>query len=112
MNGGQAWIYKSNWIPRLTIFKILSTLILPLEITVSTLNNEEHKWKENLIHQHFISEDADQIIRIPLLKTLRTNNPLWSFDKHGNHSDKSRYQVAVRLNMIDYPSPSESNIIE
>lgn len=76
------------------------------------MNNEEHKWKENLIHQHFISQDAYHIIKIPLLKTLSTNNHLWSFDKHGNHSDKSRFQVAVRLIMLDCPSPLESNIIE
>lgn len=112
MNRGQAQIYKSNWIPRPIIFKILSTPILSLETTVSTLNDEEHKWKENLIHQHFISKDADQTIKSPLLKTLRTDNPLWSFDKHGNHSNKSIQQVVVRLNMLDCPSPSKLNITE
>lgn len=87
-NGEQVQIYKSNWIPRPTTFKILSTPTLPLETTVSALIDRERKWKENLIRQDFLPEDADQIIKIPLPRIPSLDQHLWYFDKHGNYSSK------------------------
>ena len=67
--GKQVKIYQSKWISRSISFKILSNASLPLESTVSTLINEEHKWDESIIIQHFDPKDAGKILKIPLLKT-------------------------------------------
>lgn len=65
-----------------------------------------------MICQHFISEDADWIIKIPPPRTRRPDRPLWFFDKHDNYSVKSAYQVALRLKRLDCPSPSKSSVTE
>lgn len=40
------------------------------------------------------------------------NQPLWSYDRRGNYSIKSKYQVAFRLKTPDYPRPSKSSMTE
>lgn len=67
--GKHVKVYQSRWIPRPTSFKILSKASLPLESIVSTLIDKEYKWKENMIRQHFDSEDAEKILKIPFPRT-------------------------------------------
>lgn len=68
-DGKQVKIYQSRWISRPISFKILSNASLPLESIVSTLIDEEHKWDESIIMQHFDPEDAGKILKIPLSRT-------------------------------------------
>ena len=62
----------------------MSTPTLPLDASVSILIDKEHKWDETLIKQHFTLEDAELILKIMLPKSLRPDNLIWGFDKHGN----------------------------
>lgn len=108
-SGEQVKIYSSNWIPRPSTFKTISAPTLPIDAKVSMLINEEHKWNEALIRQHFKSEDADCILKIMLPRFSRPDRLLWAYDKHGKYSVKSGYQVALRLKLPDYPSSSKAN---
>lgn len=105
-------IYNSNWIPRPSTFKIISAPTQPLDATVSMLINGEHKWDEPLIRQHFIPEDADYILKIMLPRSPRPDGQLWAFDKYGNYSVKSGYQIALRLKFPNWPSSSKKNSSE
>lgn len=111
-NGDRVRIYNSSRIPRPSTFKIISAPTLPLDATVSMLINGEHQWNEHLIRQHFLPEDADHILKIILPKSPRPDGQLWAFDKHGNYSVKSGYQVALRLKFPDCPSSSKRNSSE
>ncbi|KAH9750466.1 reverse transcriptase domain-containing protein [Citrus sinensis] len=89
--GQQVKIYQSRWIPRPTSFKIFSRATLPVEATVSTLIDKEHKWNENLIKQHFDHEDADKILKIPLPRAPEPDQMIWAYDKQGRYAVKSGY---------------------
>lgn len=84
-------IYKSNWIPRSTIFKILFTTILSLETIVSALIDKEHKWNKKFYSSTFMPKDTDEVIKSPLPKIPRLDQLIWSFDEHNNYL-KSGYQ--------------------
>ena len=64
--GDRVKIYKSHWIPRPQTFTPISTPTLSMDCTVAELMDENHKWKESLIQQHFNFEDAKLISRIQL----------------------------------------------
>lgn len=102
-NGEQVKIYNCNWIPRPSTFKIVSAPTLPLEATVFLFINDEHNWNEALIKQQFMSEDVDCNLKMMLPRTLRPDQSIWAYDKHGNYLVKSGYQVALRLKFPDYP---------
>lgn len=74
-------IYGSRWISRPSTFKILSQPTLPEEATVSVMINEEQKWDENMIKQHFIPEDSERIIQLSLPKGPELDQLVWAYDK-------------------------------
>lgn len=110
-DGKSAHIYKSCWIPRPTTFKPFSPPKLPLDSTVSELIDEGNMWKESLIQQNFMEEDAQQILMIPLPRTSEPDQPLWHFDRRGEYTVKSGYQVALKLKCPDQPNSSENKQI-
>ena len=110
-DGKSAQIYHSRWLPRPSTFKPFSPPKLPLESTVSELIDGENKWKEVLIQQNFMKEDAQQILNIPLPRTPKPDKLLWHFDKRGEYSVKSGYQVALNLKFPDHPNSSENKQI-
>ena len=105
--GDQVRIYNSNWVPRPSTFKILSTLTLPLDTLISVLTDGEHKWNETLIKQHFTPKDTEHILKIMLPKSLGPDKLKWGFDKYGNYAVKSGYQVALKLKFPDWPGTSK-----
>lgn len=111
-NGENLQIYNTSWIPRPETFKILSQPTLPKEAKVSWLINEEHKWNENLIRQHFIPEDVKRIVQISLPVCPEPDQLLRAYDRHGLYSVKSGYQVALRLKFPNYPSTSKTSMTE
>lgn len=109
-NGEKVQIYASRWIPRPSTFKILSQPTLPEEATVSDLINEEHKWDENMIKQHFMLEDSERILQISFPKGPEPDQLVWAYDKQGLYSVKSGYQIAFQLKLPSCPSTSRSNL--
>lgn len=63
-------IYQSNWIPREETFRPISTSTpsLPYDSYVTKLIGADNTWDVAKIYQHFVKEDADLIISIPLPK--------------------------------------------
>ncbi|KAH9768398.1 putative reverse transcriptase/RNA-dependent DNA polymerase [Citrus sinensis] len=108
----QVKIYQSRWIPRLTSFKKFSRATLPVEVTVSTLIDKEHKWNEILIKQHFDHEDAYKILKIALPRALEPDQMIWTYDKQGRYVVKSGYQIAMSLKFKDQPSSSTASPTE
>ncbi|KAH9724503.1 putative reverse transcriptase/RNA-dependent DNA polymerase [Citrus sinensis] len=106
-NGQQVQIYQGNWIPRPTSFKPVSPPSLSSDIRVAELINEDNQWNEDLIYQHFLREDVDTILRIPIPSTPMGDQILWHYDKKRIYNVKSGYQVALRINFPDTPTCSE-----
>ncbi|KAH9656895.1 putative reverse transcriptase/RNA-dependent DNA polymerase [Citrus sinensis] len=106
-NGQQVQIYKGNWIPKPTSFKPVSPPSLPSDTRVAELIKEDNQWNEDMICQHFLREDAEIILRIPIPSTPMADQILWHYDKKGIYTVKSGYQVALRINFPDTPSCSE-----
>ncbi|KAH9725922.1 putative reverse transcriptase/RNA-dependent DNA polymerase [Citrus sinensis] len=108
-NGEQLLVYQSQWIPRPITFQPISPPSLSPDTTVAELISEEQSWKEAVIRQHFLKEDADQILKIPLPRQPKPDQVLWHYDKKGNYSIKSGYQVAMKMNFPEKPSCSGEN---
>ena len=77
------------------------------ETTVSELINEKHEWDEELIRQNFLRADAEQITRIPLPRQPNPDQVVWHYDKKGEYSVKSGYQLALKMKTPDMASCSE-----
>lgn len=56
-----------------------------------------------------MSEDVEQILKIPLSRSQQEDRVMWGFDKKGEFSVKNGYQLALKLNFPDDPSGSNSN---
>ncbi|KAH9769811.1 reverse transcriptase domain-containing protein [Citrus sinensis] len=53
---------------------------------VSELINEKHEWNEELIQQHFLRVDVEQITKIPLPRQPNPDQVVWHYDKKGEYS--------------------------
>ncbi|KAH9735375.1 reverse transcriptase domain-containing protein [Citrus sinensis] len=105
-NGEQVYVYKSNWIPRPENLKPLSIQTLhPNSVVANLISNQT--WKEDVISQNFSEEDAARIKRIILPSSPQLDQLIWHFDKHGNYSVKSGYQLSLRLKSPDLASSSD-----
>lgn len=101
-------IYKSNWIPRPDTLKPFSPQTLaPNSVVADLVCNQQ--WKEDVIAQNFMEEDAARILRIPLPRSPHADQLIWHFDKHGNYSVKSGYQIALKLKFPDTASSSDKS---
>ncbi|KAH9759452.1 putative reverse transcriptase/RNA-dependent DNA polymerase [Citrus sinensis] len=105
-DGQQVLVYQSPWLPRPMTFQPISPPSLKLDTTVTELINEDQEWKEEVIRHHFLEEDADQMLKIPLPRQPKPDQVMWHHDKKGNYSVKSGYQLALKLRFPDKPSCS------
>lgn len=99
-------MYKDNWLLRPNTFKPISSPTLPIDITVAGLIDEENRWDETKPNQHFIREDTEVIVKIPLPINQKKNELMWHFDKRGEYSIKSGYQVALQIKVPDLSNSS------
>ncbi|KAH9679641.1 putative reverse transcriptase/RNA-dependent DNA polymerase [Citrus sinensis] len=109
-SGNQVCIYKSNWLPRPEAFKPFSPPTLDIQAVVADLIDENQNWKKEMIYQHFMKEDAAMIVRIQLPKTPKPDQYLWHYDKYGQYSVKSGYQIALKLKCPNSPCSSDSSL--
>ncbi|KAH9754587.1 putative reverse transcriptase/RNA-dependent DNA polymerase [Citrus sinensis] len=108
-NGSNILVYKENWIPRPDTFKPISPLTLPIDTTVGEVMDDENNWDVAKLNQHFMQEDTEAILKIPLPRSQKVDEMLWHYDKHGEYSVRSEYQIALKLKAPDEPSSSGSN---
>ncbi|KAH9669444.1 reverse transcriptase domain-containing protein [Citrus sinensis] len=99
-------VYKDNWIPRPLTFKPISVQTLPSDTTVFELITNDNRWKEALLFDQFVQEDADAIMNIPLPRNHSRDQVIWHYDRKGEYSVKSGYQIALKIKVPDTPSSS------
>ena len=105
-NGENVKMYKSNWIPKPSTFRPISAPTMAPDTTVAELIDNEQHWKEKLICDHFRAEDAKAISQILLPRRPHDDQLIWHYDKRGQYSVKSGYQVAMQMKFPDKPSCS------
>ncbi|KAL9426438.1 hypothetical protein AB3S75_033257 [Citrus x aurantiifolia] len=108
-SGDSVQVYKSQWIPRPQNFKPIAPATLSEDANVACLIDANHQWKETLIHQHFSKEDAEKILQIQLPNSPQPDQILWHYDKKGQYSVKSGYQIARKIKHSDESSCSENS---
>lgn len=102
-------VYNDNWLPRPDTFKPFSPPTLPENSVVADLINEENQWDEEKLTQHFLQEDADVILKIPLPIDQSKDAPLWHFDRRREYSVKSEYQLVLKIKFLETSSSSRIN---
>lgn len=108
-NGRSILVYKDIWIPRPDTFKLMSSPFLPAEAVVADIMDVENKWDLEKLQQHFMPEDVEAILRIPLLRRQKEDELMWDFDKRREYSVKIVYQQALKFNSPNEPSSLEIN---
>lgn len=87
----------------------VESITLPIDSTVASLIDRDNVWKDEETMQHFRPEDAKMILKIHLPRTPQADQIIWHYDKLGNYSVKSGYQIALRLKFPDSPCSSENS---
>ena len=64
-------IYNDNWLPRKGSAKIVSPHVPTLQgaLVAGLINSDTRTWDQNLLHQNFLSFEANRIKAIPLCWT-------------------------------------------
>ncbi|GAY62607.1 hypothetical protein CUMW_219180 [Citrus unshiu] len=76
-------------------------------VVAELIRNQQ--WKEEVIAQHFMKDEAATILSIPLPKSPQPDQLIWHYDKHGNYSVKSGYQIALKLKFTETASSSDNS---
>lgn len=87
----------------------MSSPFLPAEAVVADIMDVENKWDLEKLQQHFMPEDVEAILRIPLLRRQKEDELMWDFDKRREYSVKIVYQQALKFNSPNEPSSLEIN---
>ena len=80
------------------------------DASVADLISQENNWDQRKVRQWFMDEDAAEILRIPLSRRPRMDEVIWHFDKKGQYSVKSGYQLALKIKNPDKPSCSSKGL--
>ncbi|KAH9668523.1 reverse transcriptase domain-containing protein [Citrus sinensis] len=107
----QRAIAKFCWLqlPRLDTFKPISPPTLPMDTTVAELITADSTWNEAKLKHHFCEEDTEAMLKISLPPSHKEDSLLWHFDKKGEYTVKSGYQVALKLKFPNQASSSASS---
>ena len=106
-NGKKVAIFSDNWLPRPETFRPIFPPSLPVSSIVADLIKVDNQWDEIKLRQHFMDVDTAEILKIPLPAKKAEDEVLWHYDKRGNYSVKSGYQLALRSKFPDSTSCSE-----
>lgn len=90
-------MYKDNWLLRPNTFKLMSPLRMLIYTVVANLIKARNQWDEDKLKQHFIKEDLEVILNIPLSRKKAKDEVMWHYDKRGEYYVKSGYQLALKL---------------
>lgn len=108
-NGQSILMYKDNWLPRPNTFKPMSPPRMLIHTVVADLIKARNQWDEDKLNQHFIQEDLEVILNISLLREKAKDEVMWHYDKRGEYSVKSGYQLALKLKYPEASSNSGNN---
>ncbi|XP_024042628.1 uncharacterized protein LOC112099434 [Citrus clementina] len=105
----KTFLYLEEYFMGPLTFKPISVKTLPSDTTVSELITNDNRWKEALLFDQFVQEDADAIMNIPLPRNHSRDQVIWHYDRKGEYSVKSGYQIALKMKVPDTPSSSVNN---
>ena len=112
-------IWKDNWVPRESCFRILSPRppYWDEEATVENLFPLNSKqWNYQMLNELFSPEEVDLICDIPLSIRDDEDRRVWHYELNGKFTVRSAYHVARELNeaneegVIGYSSSSTSSM--
>lgn len=103
-NGASIRIYKDNWVPGSTSFRVCSPPSLGLDATVDYLLTDSSGWNLQKLNSNFSIDEIDRILQIPIGFGPADDTNIWNFEGTGIYSVKSGYWVS--RNLIPSPSPS------
>ncbi|KAK3222717.1 hypothetical protein Dsin_009742 [Dipteronia sinensis] len=86
-----------RWIPRPSMFKVLSAPVLGWDVSVSSLKMSLGGWNTKLICESFIADDADLILSLPCSAQSVPDSILWHYDKFGVYSVRSAYHLGCTV---------------
>ena len=59
------------------------------------IDAQSNKWKIDVVHQNFLSQDVEAILSIPLCASGARDKIVWAEDKNGRFSVRSAYKMAM-----------------
>ncbi|CAA7028427.1 unnamed protein product [Microthlaspi erraticum] len=106
-NGKDTKVWVDNWITddcsRPPMYNPNATIDLTLVVS-DLLDEHTGRWRENLIRQYFVAEDATRILQIkPSLG--HEDKWRWGFSKDGNYTSKSGYLLLDSLYELQEEHP-------
>ena len=108
-NGKKIAIFLDNWLPRPETFRPIFPPSLPVSSVVADLIKVDNQWDEIKLRQHFMDADIAEILKISLPAEKAEDEVLWHYDKRGNYSVNSGYQLALRSKFSDSTSCTEAS---
>ena len=100
-DGRSIRIWRDNWIPRATEFKVIGPRGRSRLNRVSSLLDEHGTWDEALVRRTFPPIDADVILRIKTSARCPEDFLAWQPEKNGVFSVRSAYRIGLQLAQQD-----------
>ncbi|XP_071914135.1 uncharacterized protein [Coffea arabica] len=108
-NGKSTRIWEDNWIPDSPNGKpsVAKPQGCQLRMVSDLISN--HSWNRVLILKTFYSQDAEQILRIPISVIGKEDSFYWKHSQHGQYTVQSGYKVWMKeKNQMDYMTRKEA----
>lgn len=101
-NGENIKILGDRWIPKPSTFCIQSPVKLFDENSrvAQLIDTMKSEWKEELIKQAFMADEAEMICNIPLSFSGDPDNQIWGHTKNGMFSFRSAYHVEINRKRV------------
>lgn len=99
-NGDRIRVASDAWIPGTSNYKVSGPLNANNDMLVSDLiDHNTRKWKDNLIQVTFSMEDANKILRIPLVAKDHDDILVWRGKASGYFRVRSAYRILLESNI-------------
>jgi hypothetical protein len=99
-NGFSINIWKDRWLPTPVTHKVQSPqrLVGQLDVVGELIDHNRGAWKEDIIRENFLQEEADVILNIPLSPRLPPDRLIWKESKDGKFSVRNAYHLGLCIN--------------
>lgn len=98
---GRQYIGNDPWIPRNRNLKPIFVEERLIHNYVASLMGEGGRWNVDLVRENFIDEEAEWVLKIPLLRQSREDEIIWHMDKRGLFNIKSAYHLGMNLDQAN-----------
>lgn len=107
-NGTNVRVWKDNWLPKQTNFKVWSPVSSLGEnaMVCELIDADTKSWDRMKVLDNFVNQEAQQILDIPLSWRLPDDKLMWHWEKDGQYSVRSAYHNLKSLNDQNNPESS------